>query len=356
MTDLTDTAILSDTFEAIHTSVDQDDVVVPIVITLNEHPIRIRDVLTFNSTKKITVNFDDRLSLQDIQAVKATDRYVKTFPEEIVSITEVFGYYATNRHYISLDDIVGIGEIFSHAYKDHPTANMEDVLVLSEEFSFYKTFRHVVSFGDDVISLTEDFKQMVDLVIIGGTGTGLYEAGENVSISVILENDEHFAVWVGDVATILSIVAKSTNVVVRGASMRITAIKDKVPRGFSSSGDIMSAAIVDLTMQQGSVFKRNIYYKDSNGDPINLTGYTAAFQVRKAKDSASAEVDISTSQGYIVINPTLGHIEIHIPASQTDDYDFDYGFYDLELYPEGDINQAFRILEGRVKMVRQVTR
>jgi hypothetical protein len=39
------------------------------------------------------------------------------------------------------------------------------------------------------------------------------------------------------------------------------------------------AGIYNFTLDQGSTWTLQIVYKDSNGAPINLTGYTAEMQV-----------------------------------------------------------------------------
>jgi hypothetical protein len=42
----------------------------------------------------------------------------------------------------------------------------------------------------------------------------------------------------------------------------------------------VSAAIVNLTVEQGAYWDQPLLWKDSNGDPVDLTGYTADMQVR----------------------------------------------------------------------------
>ena len=43
----------------------------------------------------------------------------------------------------------------------------------------------------------------------------------------------------------------------------------------------MTAGIYNATIDQGATWSVTVTYTDSNGAPINLTGYTAAMQVRQ---------------------------------------------------------------------------
>lgn len=48
----------------------------------------------------------------------------------------------------------------------------------------------------------------------------------------------------------------------------------------------MSAANLDITIEQGSTFSRTLIIKDSDGDPIDLTGESFAGQVRSVATSS----------------------------------------------------------------------
>ena len=45
------------------------------------------------------------------------------------------------------------------------------------------------------------------------------------------------------------------------------------------------AAIANLTIDQGATFNSDVTVKDSNGNPFNLTGYTASAKMAKGYQS-----------------------------------------------------------------------
>ncbi|WP_147307740.1 hypothetical protein [Rhodococcus wratislaviensis] len=106
----------------------------------------------------------------------------------------------------------------------------------------------------------------------------------------------------------------------------------------------MTAQRKNLVLDQGATFKQSFRYKDSDGVGVDLTGYTAKFNVLErglgAPDIAlhieTAEVD---SEGYI---------EVYISASTTLTLDAATRAYTLELTePGGDVN---RILYGQLEV------
>lgn len=115
----------------------------------------------------------------------------------------------------------------------------------------------------------------------------------------------------------------------------------------------MTAGIYNFTMDQGSNWDLNVVYQDSNGDPINLTGYTAAMQLRQNYNSDSAELTLSTSNGGIVITGALGKLVLSATAAQTGALDAGFYVYDLEISSGGVVT---RIIQGQVTVAGEVTR
>ena len=91
-----------------------------------------------------------------------------------------------------------------------------------------------------------------------------------------------------------------------------------------------------------------------NGTPNNLTGYTARMQVRATIAAASALLDLTTSNGGIVLGGTAGTIRILATAAQTAALTIDEGFYDLELIDGA--GAVRRLLYGAVTVSKEVTR
>ena len=114
----------------------------------------------------------------------------------------------------------------------------------------------------------------------------------------------------------------------------------------------MSAAIHNTIIDQGSDWKINLIYKDSAGDIIPLTGYTAALQLRTNYDAASASLSLSTGSG-ITITANQGLIAIRATAAQTGALAAGDYVYDLEVTVSGEVT---RLIQGRATVRPQVTR
>ena len=57
----------------------------------------------------------------------------------------------------------------------------------------------------------------------------------------------------------------------------------------------MSAGKYSFLIEQGSTLDFEIAYKDSNGDPIDLTDYQARMQIRPSKSSDIIYITLSSS-------------------------------------------------------------
>jgi hypothetical protein len=93
------------------------------------------------------------------------------------------------------------------------------------------------------------------------------------------------------------------------------------------------AVKANITIDQGSSFETTLDVTDDNGDPINLTGYTGAAQMRKHYTS-------SNSFAFTVANATANIVSGRY-------------VYDCELTTGSTVS---RVLEGIVTVTPQVTR
>lgn len=116
----------------------------------------------------------------------------------------------------------------------------------------------------------------------------------------------------------------------------------------------MPAANYDFEIEQGATFQRVISWKDSSGNPINLTGYSARMQCRKNRSAPTPIFTATTQNGKLSISGSQGIITLSIPASETDLFDFSSAVYDLEIESSGGI--VTRLLEGAVTLSKSVTR
>jgi hypothetical protein len=115
----------------------------------------------------------------------------------------------------------------------------------------------------------------------------------------------------------------------------------------------MTAGIYVLTLDQGANFNLELLYKDANNAVINLNGYTAAMQIRKAYDASVKALDLTTENGGIVITGNLGKIAISATATQTAAIPSGEYVYDVEITSGGVVS---RILQGNVNVSPEVTR
>ena len=90
--------------------------------------------------------------------------------------------------------------------------------------------------------------------------------------------------------------------------------------------------------------------------PTDLTGYTARMQIRETKDASATIVSLTSAGGGISLGGAAGTVTPIISAADTALLDFTTAYYDIELLPAGVAANAFRFLEGRVKLSKEVTR
>ena len=129
----------------------------------------------------------------------------------------------------------------------------------------------------------------------------------------------------------------------------------------------MAAGKYSFTIEQGATVDFEIAYKDSNGSPIDLTGYQARMQLRPSPGSDTLYLTLSSSLdpcgtglnmgGAGGTNPpTSGTIGIYISAVSSSQLNFDLASYDLEISSgSGNCYIVNRLLEGRVKLSKEVT-
>ena len=115
----------------------------------------------------------------------------------------------------------------------------------------------------------------------------------------------------------------------------------------------MTAGIYNFTIDQGAEYTTTIVYQNPNGTPIDLTGYSAAMQLREQSTSPNpAALTLTSPSGGIVITPLAGQLDITITTAQTGALDARFYVYDLELTLSGVVT---RIIQGQITVSAQVT-
>jgi hypothetical protein len=116
----------------------------------------------------------------------------------------------------------------------------------------------------------------------------------------------------------------------------------------------MAAAVYDFYIEQGATFYQPLVWKDSNDDPVDLTGYIARMQIRKTVKSPDPLISLTTENGRITLGGDQGTITLEIDADDTADFTTFCGVYDLEV--EASDGTVTRLLEGQIEISREVTR
>jgi len=135
----------------------------------------------------------------------------------------------------------------------------------------------------------------------------------------------------------------------------------------------MAAGRYSFTLEQGATLNFEIQYRDSNGNPIDLTGYTGLMQIRSTYSGSgttylsfsslsgsqynegfpSGSSFLSFSGSNLSTPPSSGSIGIYAGWAATDTLTFaGQAYYDLEI-TSGSIRT--RLLEGLVQLSKQVT-
>jgi hypothetical protein len=110
----------------------------------------------------------------------------------------------------------------------------------------------------------------------------------------------------------------------------------------------------DLTIKQGETLSISAVWRDSAGDLINLSGYSAAMTLRTAYAESGTVLYLATTNGGISL-AAAGTITITAAATATSALSAPgFGVYDLELRSGG--SAVTRLLEGGYVITPEVTR
>lgn len=110
---------------------------------------------------------------------------------------------------------------------------------------------------------------------------------------------------------------------------------------------------LDLDLYQGATFSYVLTW-EVDGDPVNLTSYTARLQARTTADATSTALSLTTSGGGIALGGAAGTITITRSATQTAALTPGRYLYDLELESAG--GSVTRLVEGELIISAEVTR
>ena len=121
----------------------------------------------------------------------------------------------------------------------------------------------------------------------------------------------------------------------------------------------MAAGNYSFIIEKGATFTRVFKYKDENGAPVDLNGYTVRMQIREDYDSAIIRTFDNNGNGGFGLTAAEGASEeniitLTITATQTAAFTFDQARYDIELVSGAGV--VTRLLQGKIKLSREVTK
>lgn len=115
----------------------------------------------------------------------------------------------------------------------------------------------------------------------------------------------------------------------------------------------MSAAIIDLNVDQGSTYTLPLTYRDPNNNTVDISGYSARMQLRKTISQETPDLSL-VSPTSITVGTTNGQILVTMSAEQTGGLTSKKYVYDLEI--ESPSGVVTRLIQGNIFVSPQVTR
>lgn len=131
----------------------------------------------------------------------------------------------------------------------------------------------------------------------------------------------------------------------------------------------MSAGRYPIYIEQGASLDFEVQYRDSEGNPVDLSGYSARMQIRPSVNSVTPYITLSSSLqpdgtglnmsgSHSLKPPASGSIGVFISACSSSVLNFNEAVYDLELFVpyDGGCDYVTRLIQGPVKLSKEVTR
>ena len=110
------------------------------------------------------------------------------------------------------------------------------------------------------------------------------------------------------------------------------------------------AIIANLFIDQGTDFSVTVDVSDATGGVLDLTGYSAAAQIRKTYGSSSTSAVFSTNLG----TPSQGKVTMSLTDAQTSALESGRYVYDLNITSGAVVTT--RVVEGQAIITPGVTR
>jgi hypothetical protein len=109
------------------------------------------------------------------------------------------------------------------------------------------------------------------------------------------------------------------------------------------------ATVANVFIDQGSDYSNIVTVTASNGQPLNLTGFTAASQIRKSYSST-----IAYSFNASILTAAAGRVRLQLTAEQSEAIPPGRYLYDVEVTSSG--GAKTRVVEGVATITPQITK
>jgi len=117
----------------------------------------------------------------------------------------------------------------------------------------------------------------------------------------------------------------------------------------------MSAAVWDVTIEQGVAFNRTLIYKDSAGNAVNISLWKFTWAFKKYHEETVYHAVFDTlSLGGLTVHPGIdGQLNFVIPGDATTLITLSRGVHELKGEP-GDPHLSIRLAEGMFYLRKKV--
>ena len=106
----------------------------------------------------------------------------------------------------------------------------------------------------------------------------------------------------------------------------------------------------NITIYEGTNFNLSLTWKDDNGDPIDLTNWSAKMHIRNNTE----DVAFLDCTPYFTLGGVAGTITLELPPTFIVDVGYNSGVYDIDMHHTS--GRVERLLLGTVTIIDEVTR
>lgn len=110
----------------------------------------------------------------------------------------------------------------------------------------------------------------------------------------------------------------------------------------------MNPGLQNITIRRGATFELPLVWGSSKTTPYDLTGYTAASHIRLKIGASEVQVEMTTQNGRIVIDPLKGKITLKLSPATTSSIKITSGVWDLVMISPGGDRKV--LLSGTVSV------